>query len=92
MQDDAKAGAQPTGDASSMRRKQTPSRHDNIGRCFIFAVLLALFLSPKPSSAQATLPPEGSSVSFALTAADGMGVTEQTYRGKWLVVYFGYTF
>jgi protein SCO1 len=29
---------------------------------------------------------------FALTAAsDGAAITEQTYRGKWLVVYFGYT-
>ncbi len=29
---------------------------------------------------------------FALTAADGHTVTEQTYRGKWMVIYFGYTF
>ena len=29
---------------------------------------------------------------FALTASDGTAVTEQSYRGKWLVVYFGYTF
>jgi protein SCO1/2 len=31
-------------------------------------------------------------MSFALTAADGTAVTEQSYRGKWLVIYFGYTF
>ena len=29
---------------------------------------------------------------FTLTAPDGTTVTDQTYRGKWLLVYFGYTF
>src|SRR5271166_3191505 len=29
---------------------------------------------------------------FTLTAPDGATVTDQTYRGKWLLVYFGYTF
>jgi protein SCO1 len=29
---------------------------------------------------------------FTLTAADGATVTDQSYRGKWLLVYFGYTF
>ena len=29
---------------------------------------------------------------FTLTSSDGSTVTEQTYRGKWLLVYFGYTF
>ena len=28
---------------------------------------------------------------FTLTAPDGKPVTDQTYRGKWLLVYFGYT-
>lgn len=28
---------------------------------------------------------------FALTAADGRIVTDQTYRRKWVVIYFGYT-
>lgn len=28
---------------------------------------------------------------FALTASDGRTVTYQTYRGKWLLIYFGYT-
>ncbi len=59
------------------------------------ALGLALLLTPvapKPAEAQTTLPPEGSSVTFALTAMDGAAVTERTYRGKWLVIYFGYTF
>ena len=29
---------------------------------------------------------------FALIAPDGTTVTDQTFRGKWLLVYFGYTF
>jgi protein SCO1 len=47
---------------------------------------------PKPAEAQITFPPEGSNLSLALTAPDGTAVTEQSYRGKWLVIYFGYTF
>jgi protein SCO1/2 len=29
---------------------------------------------------------------FTLHTPDGITVTDQTYRGKWLLVYFGYTF
>jgi len=29
---------------------------------------------------------------FVLTAADGTTVTDETYRGKWLLLFFGYTF
>jgi protein SCO1/2 len=29
---------------------------------------------------------------FALTRTDGREVTEADYRGKWLLIYFGYTF
>jgi protein SCO1 len=29
---------------------------------------------------------------FTLTANDGSTVTDQTYRGKWLLIYFGYTY
>jgi len=48
--------------------------------------------SPRPAEAQITFPPEGTSLTFALTAPDGTAVTQQSYRGKWLVIYFGYTF
>ena len=47
---------------------------------------------PRPAETQITFPPEGSSLTFALTAPDGAAVTQQSYRGKWLVIYFGYTF
>ena len=46
---------------------------------------------PRPADGQITFPPEGSSLTFALTAPDGAAVTQQSYRGKWLVIYFGYT-
>jgi len=45
-----------------------------------------------PAKAQMQFPPEGSNLTFALTATDGTSVTEQNYRGKCLVIYFGYTF
>lgn len=28
---------------------------------------------------------------FTLTATDGRTITDQTYRGKWVLIYFGYT-
>ena len=39
-------------------------------------------------------PPALPSISgrFELETTDGRQVTDETYRGKWLVVYFGYTF
>ena len=55
-------------------------------------VLLAVLVLPKSAAPQITPPPEGSNAHFALTAADGTAITEQSYRGKWLVIYFGYTF
>jgi protein SCO1 len=42
--------------------------------------------------AQTVFPAEGSKLPFTLTATDGTAVSDQTYRGKWLMVYFGYTY
>ncbi len=41
-----------------------------------------------------TLPATASRIGgpFALTDSSGQAVTEQTYRGKWLLVFFGFTF
>jgi protein SCO1/2 len=50
------------------------------------------FAACVPSGAPPSAPPEGAGISFTLTAADGGAVSERTYRGKWLIVYFGYTF
>jgi protein SCO1/2 len=58
----------------------------------VASFLLASVFRPASSAAQIAVPPKGSGVHFALTGSDGMTVTEQSYRGKWLVVYFGYTY
>ena len=58
----------------------------------ILAVLAALAVLENQAATQVQIPVAGESVHFALTASDGTAVTEQSYRGKWLVVYFGYTF
>jgi protein SCO1 len=71
-----------------MRRAIAASR---LLRMAAVMVLCALPAATQ-SGAQTATPPEGSAVSFALTAAGGDAVTERTYRGKWLIVYFGYTF
>lgn len=58
----------------------------------LFGVLLALALI------MGALPARGATSTvtiggpFKLSTADGTTVTDQTYRGKWLLVYFGYTF
>lgn len=63
------------------------------GERLLAAVLaVAMFATCVPSGAQPSAPPEGASISFTLTAADGRAVSERTHRGKWLIVYFGYTF
>jgi protein SCO1/2 len=46
--------------------------------------------SPASQSAIPAVP--GFAARFALTTADGDAVTEASYRGKWLLVYFGYTY
>jgi protein SCO1/2 len=64
-------------------------------REFILSLLGGIFWGPVAGLrglAQPVFPAEGSKLTFALTATDGTAVTDQTYRGKWLVVYFGYTY
>jgi protein SCO1 len=61
----------------------------------LVAVTLALvpmLFPPQRAAAQLSLPDAGASMGFTLTAMDGAAVTIDTYRGKWLLVYFGYTF
>jgi protein SCO1 len=65
----------------------------------VFILLLAiggaffgtLLITNKPAELIATSSP-GVGGPFALMATDGKTVTDQTYRGKWLLIYFGYTF
>jgi protein SCO1/2 len=49
-------------------------------------------LSIVPSAAQTPTPSVTIGGPFVLTAPDGTTVTDQTFRGRWLLVYFGYTF
>jgi protein SCO1/2 len=55
-------------------------------------ILLAPVFRPTSSAAQIAVPPKGSRVHFSLTGSDGTAVTERSYPGKWLAIYFGYTF
>jgi protein SCO1 len=56
---------------------------------FVIAAAIALVLSqPLVRAANSPVTIGGP---FTLTSPDGRSVTEQTYRGKWLLVYFGYT-
>jgi protein SCO1/2 len=50
----------------------------------------ALIAGNPARRAAAALP--GFSGRFALSTTDGSGVTDESYRGKWLLLYFGYTF
>lgn len=72
-----------------MRRRDFLAR---FGRGASALILSARAFRPTFAAAQVAAPPEGSSVHFALTTTEGAAVTEQSYRGKWLAVYFGYTF
>ena len=58
------------------------------------AAATALGAAPTGASAQdQALPlPAAAGGPFTLAATDGAIVTDQTYRGKWMLVYFGYTF
>jgi protein SCO1/2 len=57
------------------------------------AILLiaAIALAPLDAVAQPTGAPSVAGGPFTLTATDGSTVTEASFRGKWLLVYFGYT-
>ncbi|MEO6782652.1 MAG: SCO family protein [Bradyrhizobium sp.] len=47
-------------------------------------------LRPLPRTTTSGTPTIGGP--FSLEATDGKVVTDQTYRGKWLLIFFGYTF
>ncbi len=53
----------------------------------MFASALVVNASPAPAASTVTI-----GGPFTLSAPDGKTVTDRTFRGKWLLVYFGYTF
>lgn len=55
--------------------------------CLIVAAALSVFQPP----VRADTAPVTVGGPFTLTAPDGTTVTDATYRGKWLLVFFGYT-
>ena len=59
----------------------------------IAAAVLAAAVFAAPASRADTLPTSSTLIAgnFELETLDGRTVTEADYRGKWLLVYFGYT-
>jgi len=58
----------------------------------IFGVLLAVAVIAGGPTARAGTSEVTIGGPFTLSTPDGTTVTDRTYRGKWLLVYFGYTF
>ncbi len=72
-------------------------RHEYVRLCILRPLVLlnALFASTlimsEPATRAATSPVTIGGP-FTLSTPDGTTVTDQTYRGKWLLVYFGFTY
>lgn len=54
--------------------------------------VLAMTLTIKPVSEESAASSAAIGGSFTLVDTSGKSVTDQTYRGKWMLIYFGYTF
>ncbi len=57
----------------------------------LFSIIVAVALSICQPLGRANAAPVTVGGPFTLTAPDGTTVTDETYRGKWLLVFFGYT-
>src|SRR5271170_2148122 len=75
-----------------MNRKHELVHLSAFGLLILSSVMLpfALTMSQLPARAATSAVTIGGP--FSLSTPDGVAVTDQTYRGKWLLVYFGYTF
>ncbi|QHO75501.1 SCO family protein [Bradyrhizobium sp. CCBAU 051011] len=62
-----------------------------LGRAIPFGIAVATALVLSQPLVRAANSPVMIGGPFTLTSPDGATVTEQTYRGKWLLVYFGFT-
>lgn len=73
-----------------MKRRHGFLRPSAYGPHTLFSIIFAAALSICPLLARADTPVTVGG-SFTLTAPNGTTVTDETYRGKWLLVFFGYT-
>ena len=71
-----------------MRRRPIFSE---LGRAMPFGIAVAAVLVLSQPLVHAANSPVTIGGPFTLTSPDGTTVTDQTYRGKWLLVYFGFT-
>jgi len=62
-----------------------------LGLPILFGIAVAIALMLSQSLVRAANSPITIGGPFTLTAPDGTTVTEQTYRGKWILVFFGFT-
>jgi protein SCO1/2 len=74
-----------------MNRRHGLNGHSLIGLQTLSNIVFAIALIMSQPSWAATSPVTIGGP-FTLMAPDGATVTDQTFRGKWLLVYFGYTF
>lgn len=68
-----------------------PTFRSSLRRAAPFLIAAAITLLSSQPLLRAANSPMTIGGPFTLTSPDGASVTEQTYRGKWLLVYFGYT-
>ena len=73
-----------------MNRRHEVVHLSALGRCPLQRLVRSALIMSEPLARAAT---SAATVGgpFTLTTPDGTTVTDQTYRGKWLLVYFGYT-
>jgi len=75
------------------RKRATASAHRVLTGCLVGFAMLAAALIVYAELAHPRGPTAlGIGGPFALIDQDGRAVTDATYRGKWLLVYFGYTY
>ena len=74
-----------------MKRRHGPLRPRAHGPPILFSIIIAVALSICQPLVRADTAPVTVGGPFTLMAPDGTTVTDKTYHGKWLLVFFGYT-